>query len=88
MRRGAKTFRRGRALAFLETMNLRRAAIKKQLEEPEFQPIEQILLGELKAMDLVIAEFTQLFEIQQEEMENGKNEEAAEKKGRETHEEN
>ncbi|MFD1736352.1 hypothetical protein ACFSCX_07220 [Bacillus salitolerans] len=64
---GPKTFRRGRAVAFLERMNLRRATIKKQLDEPEFQSIHQILVGELKAIDLVINEFTQLFDIHESE---------------------
>jgi len=48
-------------------LNLKRATIKKQLEEPEFQAINQILLGELKAIDLVINEFVQVFEIQEGE---------------------
>ncbi|PLS09584.1 hypothetical protein [Neobacillus cucumis] len=61
--RGAKTFRRGRALAFLEMMNLKRSTIKQQLEAPEFQSIQPILLGELKAMEMVINEFVQLFEL-------------------------
>ncbi|MFJ5765526.1 hypothetical protein ACIP9C_09180 [Lysinibacillus sp. NPDC093210] len=65
--RGPKTFRRGRAIAFLETMNVKRATIKQQLEQPEFQSIQQILVGELKAMDMVINEFIQLFEIQENE---------------------
>lgn len=65
--RGPKTFRRGRAIAFLETMNLKRATIKQQLEQPEFQSIQQILIGELKAMDMIINEFIQLFEIQEGE---------------------
>ena len=34
-RRGAKTFRRGRAIAFLELMKLKRSTIKQQLDEPE-----------------------------------------------------
>ncbi|MEH7081884.1 hypothetical protein V7139_03995 [Neobacillus drentensis] len=61
--RGAKTFRRGRALAFLEMMNVKRSTIMKQLEAPEFQSINQILIGELKAMDMIINEYTQLFEL-------------------------
>ncbi|MFJ5788929.1 hypothetical protein ACIP9G_02480 [Lysinibacillus sp. NPDC093197] len=65
--RGPKTFRRGRAVAFLETMNVKRATIKQQLEQPEYQSIQQILVGELKAMDMVINEFIQLFEIQENE---------------------
>jgi hypothetical protein len=66
--RGAKTFRRGRAIAFLEMMNLKRTTIKKQLEEPEFHSIQQILIGELKAIDMVINEFVQVFEIHESEM--------------------
>lgn len=66
--RGAKTFRRGRALAFLEGMKLKRSTIQQQLDKPEFEPIQQVLLGELKAIDMVISEFTQLFEIHEDEM--------------------
>ncbi len=66
--RGAKTFRRGRALAFLEMMNLKRSTIKQQLDKPEFQSIKQILVGELKAIDMVINEFIQLFEIRESEV--------------------
>ncbi|MGE7691253.1 hypothetical protein ACQKMI_18830 [Lysinibacillus sp. NPDC097214] len=65
--RGPKTFRRGRAIAFLEMMNLKRATIKQQLEQPEFQSIQPILVGELKAIDMVINEFSQLFEIHESE---------------------
>ncbi len=65
--RGPKTFRRGRAIAFLEMMNLKRSTIKQQLELPEFQSIQAILVGELKAIDMIINEFTQLFEIHESE---------------------
>ncbi|WP_026567415.1 hypothetical protein [Bacillus sp. UNC41MFS5] len=61
--RGAKTFRRGRAIAFLEMMNVKRSTIMKQLEAPEFQSINQVLVGELKAIDMIINEFVQLFEL-------------------------
>ncbi|MFJ7995029.1 hypothetical protein ACIQY5_23200 [Peribacillus frigoritolerans] len=70
--RGPETFRRGRVIAFLNMMNLKRSTIKEQLDQPEFQSIQQILVGELKAIDMLINEFIQLFEIQE-------NEEAAEK---------
>ena len=61
--RGAKTFRRGRAIAFLERMELKRSTLKKQLEMSELQTINPILVGELKAIDMVIDEFVQLFEL-------------------------
>ncbi|MFJ7362724.1 hypothetical protein ACIQWQ_01215 [Peribacillus frigoritolerans] len=73
---GPKTFRRGRAIAFLDMMNLKRSTIKEQLDQPEFQSIQQILVGELKAIDMLINEFSQLFEIQE-------NEKAAEKSSEE-----
>lgn len=73
--RGPKTFRRGRAIAFLEMMNLKRSTIKEQLDKPEFQSINQILVGELKAIDMLINEFIQLFEIQESEALDKKSEE-------------
>mgnify|MGYP001031220394 CR=1 FL=1 len=66
--RGAKTFRRGRALEFLSRMNVRRATLKQQLESPELQSINPILVGELKAVETIIDEFTQLFEIHEDEI--------------------
>jgi hypothetical protein len=60
---GAQTFRRGRALEFLERLNVKRITLKQQLEAPEFQEIKQIILGELKAIELIIDEFTKHFEI-------------------------
>lgn len=65
--RGAKTFRRGRAIAFLEMIQLKRTTIKQQLEAPEFESIKPILIGELKALDMVINEFTQLFDLEEYE---------------------
>ncbi|WP_025784201.1 hypothetical protein [Sporosarcina sp. D27] len=64
---GAKTFRRGKAIAFAEMLKRKRATIKQQLDQPEFQSIQQILIGELKAIDMMTDEFTQLFEIQEDE---------------------
>lgn len=65
---GAKTFRRGRALAFLEMMHLKRSTLKQQLNTPELQSINPIIVGELKAIDMVISEFVQLFEINESEL--------------------
>jgi len=66
---GPKTFRRGRAIAFLERMQLKRSTIKEQLDKPEFQSIQQVLVGELKAVDMMINEFVQLFDIDTSETE-------------------
>jgi hypothetical protein len=66
--RGAKTFRRGRAIEFLDRMNVKRTTLKQQLESPELQSINPILVGELKAVETIINEFTQLFEIHEDEI--------------------
>lgn len=50
-------------------MHVKRATIKQQLEQPEFQAIQRLLVGELKAIDMVIQEFSQLFDIQENEIE-------------------
>ncbi|MGP4041948.1 hypothetical protein ACTWP4_18900 [Gracilibacillus sp. D59] len=71
-KRGAKTFRRGKALAFLERLKLKRSTIQQQLDQPEFQSIQQILIGELKAIDMMMEEFKQVFELQETETNNQK----------------
>ena len=62
-RHGAKTFRRGRALAFYEMMNTKSISLKKQLETPELQSINPVLVGELKAVEALMHEFANLFEL-------------------------
>ncbi|WP_238357638.1 hypothetical protein [Cohnella zeiphila] len=62
---GAKTFRRGRALEFLNVLDVKRLTLKQQLEAPEYGEIRPILLGELKAIDMVIEEYTRHFELRQ-----------------------
>lgn len=89
--RGAKTFRRGRAIAFLERMELKRSTLQKQLETPELQSINSILVGELKAIDMIINEFKQLFELH--EFDNKESNEPEEKekiisKGKEINDKN
>jgi len=72
-KKGAKTFRRGRAIAFLERLNTRRDTLKKQLETPELQTIHPHLVGELKAVEMVIDEFVQLFELHEVEEDQKEN---------------
>jgi hypothetical protein len=66
---GAKTFRLGRALEFLGMLEVKRTTLKQQLEAPEYQEIKSILLGELKAIQLVIDEYTRHFELHRIESE-------------------
>lgn len=64
---GAKTFRRGRAMDFLERLQVKRATLKQQLGTAEFQEISQVILGELKAVEMVIDEFIKHFELHEGE---------------------
>lgn len=60
---GAQTFRRGRALEFLQRLEVQRATLSSQLARPELQAIHQVIAGELKAVELLRNEFVQLFEL-------------------------
>lgn len=61
----AQTFRRGRAIAFLEKLNLKRSTLIQQLNQPEYDSIKQVISGELKAVDTIIQEFIQTFELRE-----------------------
>nr|WP_198044787.1 hypothetical protein [Lysinibacillus timonensis] len=60
---GAKTFRRKRAIMFLEHLETKENVLKKQLETPELQSANPIIVGELKAIQSIISEFVQQFEL-------------------------
>ncbi|WP_206109328.1 hypothetical protein [Paenibacillus sp. HB172176] len=60
---GAQTFRRGRALEFLERLRTNRDTLEKQLGSPELQEIKPVMLGELKAIEMIIDQYTQHFEL-------------------------
>lgn len=75
---GAQTFRRGRALDFLERLNVKRTTLKQQLDSPEYHEIKQVILGELKAIEMVIDEFTKQFELHEAEHLNSESKESKE----------
>jgi hypothetical protein len=60
---GAKTFRRGRALAFYEKLLVRRDTLRQQLESEGLQSIQQVIAGELKATEAIMNEFKAAFEL-------------------------
>ncbi|MEJ8302405.1 hypothetical protein [Saccharibacillus sacchari] len=60
---GAQTFRRGRALHFLERLELKKETLAAQLEQNAFESIRPVIAGELKAVDGIIREFVQVFEL-------------------------
>ncbi|WP_068781355.1 hypothetical protein [Paenibacillus sp. 79R4] len=68
--KNAQTFRRGRALAFLERLNIKRSTLVQQLEQPEFESIKSVISGELKATDAIIEEFIHTFELREAYLEN------------------
>jgi len=61
----AQTFRRGRAIAFLEKLHVKRSTLLQQLDQPEFESIKQVISGELKAVDAIIQEFIHAFELRE-----------------------
>jgi len=63
---GAQTFRRGRAIEFLDRLHVKRTTLKQQLDAPEFHEIRQVVLGELKSIELTIDEYTRHFELNED----------------------
>ena len=62
-RRAAQTFRRARALQFLQQLKQKEETLLKQLAAPELQTAKPVISGELKATQAIIAEYTSLFEL-------------------------
>ena len=71
---GAKTFRRGRALAFYEILIVKRDTLKQQLDSPELQSIQQVIAGELKATEAIMNDFKAAFELDEISHANAKKE--------------
>lgn len=61
--RSAQTFRRGRAVAFLDKLMVNRATLRRQLNDPDFDAIKLVISGELKATEAIIEEFIQMFQL-------------------------
>ena len=62
-RKGAQTFRRGRALEFYRQLQTKRDTLKNQLEAPELQSIHPVIAGELKATEAIMNDFVGLFQL-------------------------
>lgn len=62
-RKGAQTFRRGRALEFYRQLVTKRDTLKNQLEAIELQSIHPVIAGELKATEAIMDEFVGLFQL-------------------------
>ncbi|MBD8038121.1 2-keto-3-deoxygluconate kinase [Solibacillus sp. A46] len=62
-RRGAQTFRRGRAIVFYRQLESKRATLINQLESKELQTIHPVIAGELKATEAIMNDFLELFQL-------------------------
>lgn len=62
---GAQTFRRGKIINFVDRLFTKRNTLKTQLEQEEYKSIHQVISGELKAIDMVINELVQEFDLQE-----------------------
>lgn len=64
----AKTFRRKKVVLFLQGLEIKRDTLATQLTKSEFQETRAVMEGELKAIELVIAEFKATFHVDNEEL--------------------
>lgn len=69
----AQTFRRGRAISFLDRLNVKRSTLMMQLDKPEYESIKQVISGELKATESIIQEFIHTFELHEAGLIDDKN---------------
>ncbi|WP_211748975.1 hypothetical protein [Paenibacillus sp. Marseille-Q4541] len=68
----AQTFRRGRAITFLDKLYVNRATLQRQLQESTFDSIKDVLRGELKATETIIEEFIHVFQLHEVGSEDNK----------------
>ncbi|MUT68744.1 hypothetical protein [Paenibacillus sp. NEAU-GSW1] len=61
--KSAQTFRRGRAVAFLEKLKGNQATLQRQLNDPAFDAIKSVISGELKATESIMDAFIQMFQL-------------------------
>lgn len=76
---GPQTFRRGRAIDFLERLEVRQSTLRQQLEQPVLQSIRDVINGELKAVEAIIAEFAQLFDLHEPDVSDDEHNDGADR---------
>lgn len=69
-----QTFRRKRALGFLEMLYVKQETLKGQLQREEFANSRPVIEGELKAVEMIIEDFKNVFQVERSEIEEGENE--------------
>lgn len=60
----ASHYRRERIEDFYHKLRVRRAVLKKQMEQPEFESMKDYTRGEIAALNQVLAELKEEFSIQ------------------------
>lgn len=59
----AQTFRRGKIEDYFHRLRVRKAVLKNQIEQKEFETLAAQIRGEIKALDHVIKELAEEFDI-------------------------
>lgn len=59
----AQTFRRGRAVAFLDALLVNRSTLQRQLNDPEYESVRPMIAGELKATEAISRQFVHTFQL-------------------------
>lgn len=62
-RGGSQSYRLRRIHIFLDILEAHRDTLKKQLSTPELQAVNPIVVGELKAIEMVIDQYINSFEL-------------------------
>lgn len=64
-----KTFRRGKIEDYFHRLRVRKAVLRNQLEQKEFESLAAQIKGEIKAIDLIVKELAEEFDIDYPERE-------------------
>lgn len=59
----AQTFRKGKIEDYIFKLRIRKSVLNNQLKQKEFEKRSEIILGEIKATELIIEELKQNFDV-------------------------
>lgn len=63
-----ETFRRGRIAEYIRRLIWRQHALSEQLQQPDLAEMKPTIQAQIQALDMVIREMIQEFEIQEEDL--------------------
>jgi hypothetical protein len=64
----AQTFRRVKVITFYRRLYARREELARQLERKEYQNLKETITAEIRALDLVLSELVEEFDLSPEEI--------------------